>query len=404
MFYTPPKGYTDPLADKSALFKIALGLGGVDAVNSFRKMKYEEQDRLKEEQKMTALAQLADQMSGNVVPSEGMGPIQPINDPRTALARMAAIQGDPSALINYDIQQKDPMRQLEIQLKKAQLAKANKPEPLDLKKLAESYALKKAAGVQPLPEEEIGAKAWESINRGEIDYDPDTGQSRPKYNSLFDQIPQVDLDNPGLQAPALNRPPMPGEMSALSKAGELPPMPKGLYPKAQLKFQEEAVKDIFEQPEKLEEERQRAQVLKDTADEIDNIILPAIQKSRETLKRKATSGFPAQVSQYVGGTPAFALDQALDPIRSATAIGKLIQMKESSPTGASGFGSLSSPELNLLLNRVSSLKIGQSDEDMAASLDAAEEEFKRLRDKAKTGYGEIQGVQGINGWSIERVE
>ena len=70
-------------------------------------------------------------------------------------------------------------------------------------------------------------------------------------------------------------------------------------------------------------------------------------------------GLTATASLYAPGksTDADKLDSVYSTIKSVISLDKLMEMKKASPTGASGFGALSAPELQLLVDSVSALDV-----------------------------------------------
>lgn len=97
----------------------------------FDMMEKAQQDQ-EEAKKKLALARLVEQLQGQgAVPTTTgvMGPQQPAGpiDTRTALARLGQITNDPTALINYDIHQNDPLRKIQLQKAQLDLQKAQRP-------------------------------------------------------------------------------------------------------------------------------------------------------------------------------------------------------------------------------------------------------------------------------------
>lgn len=80
------------------------------------------------------------------------------------------------------------------------------------------------------------------------------------------------------------------------------------------------------------------------------------------------AGYMGNKLKDTSGTDAYALNKQLDQIKSSVALDKLMAMKQNSPTGASGFGALSAPELNLLTSNQGSLEQGQGEHRLSSKL------------------------------------
>jgi hypothetical protein len=106
-------------------------------------------------------------------------------------------------------------------------------------------------------------------------------------------------------------------------------------------------------------------------------VLRQIGMARELVNRRLAgganvlwSGVPNTESRDLAGT--------LSTIGSNITTGRLAQLKESSPTGASGFGSLTEKEGQLLRDAIAAIDQGQSDEKLLDSLNTIERRYKRL--------------------------
>lgn len=124
-----PAGYVTPFDKMGAIGKVGFVLQSMadpTTISKYQDALSEQEERQlrldairKQEQQRSALAQLSQDMvaHGSVPTMPGvMGPLQPSKglDTASALARMGAITGDPSALIDYQIQQNDPLRKLQL--------------------------------------------------------------------------------------------------------------------------------------------------------------------------------------------------------------------------------------------------------------------------------------------------
>jgi hypothetical protein len=77
-----------------------------------------------------------------------------------------------------------------------------------------------------------------------------------------------------------------------------------------------------------------------------------------------STGLAGQVLGLAGGTDAYDLEQALEPIRSNLTVETINEMKKQSPTGATGLGQIAIKELEMLQGAVRSLKKEQSQDQL----------------------------------------
>lgn len=86
-------------------------------------------------------------------------------------------------------------------------------------------------------------------------------------------------------------------------------------------------------------------------------------------KGKGSGGLGwAQLTSWIQSSDAGTLKSIIDTVNSETAIDTLKQMKAQSKTGSSGMGALSEKELDLLLSKVTSLKVGMDPKVLANNL------------------------------------
>lgn len=112
----------------------------------------------------------------------------------------------------------------------------------------------------------------------------------------------------------------------------------------------------------------------------------------EAGNRGIGSGGVAQLAKMIKSTDAGTLDSMIKKLNSAGAIETITAMKQASKTGATGFGSLSAPELDLLLSKVSVLDVGLKPEVLAKNLLEVERHWKNvLRQLGAPKTGEIMG-------------
>lgn len=107
-------------------------------------------------------------------------------------------------------------------------------------------------------------------------------------------------------------------------------------------------------------------------------ILTAIKKARAQVNGWST-GLAGQGLSNLGGTDARALMGALGTIASRLTVDKLAEMKSASPTGASGLGSLTEKEGQLLRDSVAGIDQFQDAETLLQSLDAVELHYRNMK-------------------------
>lgn len=134
-------------------------------------------------------------------------------------------------------------------------------------------------------------------------------------------------------------------------------------------------------------------------------ILSAIMKARSDLGRSGSAGFAARLPEFAQPQAAIDLAGSLNTIASRLTLDKLAQMKASSPTGASGLGSLTEREGALLRDSVAGLGQTQSPERLLENLAAVEkhyrnymalaagEDYRDPRVAAKYGIAALPGKQ-----------
>jgi hypothetical protein len=86
----------------------------------------------------------------------------------------------------------------------------------------------------------------------------------------------------------------------------------------------------------------------------------------------------------LGVTPAVDLASLLDTINSTIGIGRLLEMKEASPTGATGLGALTAPELQLLLASLGSLNQAQSADQLRRNLSRVRDYYSNVTEDLRS--------------------
>lgn len=126
-------------------------------------------------------------------------------------------------------------------------------------------------------------------------------------------------------------------------------------------------------------------------------VIEALDRARSVLSG-SSAGAAGQILSRIGGTQARDLRGALNTIASRLTIDNLQALKSSSPTGASGFGSLTEREGELLRDSVASIDQFQSRDQLEASLAQIERHYRRyyaLTEGQNPELPEVQKRYGI---------
>ncbi len=102
-----------------------------------------------------------------------------------------------------------------------------------------------------------------------------------------------------------------------------------------------------------------------------------------------SAGALGQMARGVGGTPAFDLDQALEPVRAILSFETLAEMRRNSTTGGA-LGSIAVRELELLGNTVDSLNTAQSPERVRQALGNVRSQLERTSRAIRAARSEIE--------------
>ncbi len=107
--------------------------------------------------------------------------------------------------------------------------------------------------------------------------------------------------------------------------------------------------------------------------------LKAVNRARAIIDRGRATGIVGQVGKGFWGSDAADLKGALSTIQGGIVIDQLMDLKKSSPNGASGMGALSEKEGAWLANAVSALNTDMSSDSLLDSLNAVEGSLKSMR-------------------------
>ena len=136
---------------------------------------------------------------------------------------------------------------------------------------------------------------------------------------------------------------------------------------------EKARRDLAAQQSTATPEQQKAQV-----DLSNDEILFAIQKAKHDLGAGGAAGYWARLPEGLQPQSAINLAGSLNTIASRLTLDKLAQLKQSSPTGASGLGSLTEKEGALLRDSVAALGQTQDPDRLMESLNQVERHYRNV--------------------------
>jgi len=108
-------------------------------------------------------------------------------------------------------------------------------------------------------------------------------------------------------------------------------------------------------------------------------MLRAVMRARKLVDSSTSTGVVGQIGSAFWGTDATDLKNTLETVTGNVMLDRLLQMKESSPTGASGLGALTEREGRMLANSVAPLGREMSAEQLKISLGEVEQQIKRLQ-------------------------
>lgn len=110
----------------------------------------------------------------------------------------------------------------------------------------------------------------------------------------------------------------------------------------------------------------------------------------ERLVNGNSTGFVGQLTRGVGGTRAYNLNQALEPVRAILSFETLAEMRRNSATGGA-LGSIAVRELELLGNTMRSLDTAQSEQQVRSALNTTRSQLQRTLQAIEAARAEMQG-------------
>ncbi|MCB4860794.1 hypothetical protein K7W03_14460 [Sphingobium sp. PNB] len=138
-------------------------------------------------------------------------------------------------------------------------------------------------------------------------------------------------------------------------------------------------------------------------------ILFAIQRAKADLQNGGAAGYWARLPEMFQPQSALNLAGSLNTISSRLTLDKLAQLKQASPTGASGLGSLTEKEGSLLRDSVAALGQTQDPARLMENLNAVERHYRNIKalsdgfdyrdPKVAERYGIVTAMPKIGGGS-----
>ena|SRR3990167_6419929 len=316
--------------------------------------------------------------------------------PTESLSRYAEITGDPKPLMEYQIQQNDPIKKIQLAQAQQALTDANKerlqqqnlqnmfsnpttqvsPEmtplsgygptkPATTRPLSQVEMLQKAAMIAP---ESFGASYLEAAGKPSVpkDFMLSNGQALIPDSSSPSGFRAVSV--PGLET-------------------------KEQVEREQLK----AVAALQER-----KDIDKATAYLDLMDLTQKNIVKALDVVDTSSRgRNAATGFLGWAGQLLPFTPGGDLDARLSQIKSVLSVQVIEEMKAQSKTGATGFGSLSEKELEVIQAKIGKLNPGMRAETLKENLEDIQGHLFRVSIKMRQSLPgqEKTSSGGIKWWA-----
>lgn len=154
--------------------------------------------------------------------------------------------------------------------------------------------------------------------------------------------------------------------------------------------------------EKRAEDRKSSKISADFALRSENMDMKNISGIADSLLKRAdiwTTGMAGSLGQFVPGSPQHDFARDLDTVVGESALAKLVELKNSSDTGASGLGQVTEREIAILQRARSALDQSQSPEQFKSNLrryialrKAAYENIERSYNERFGGDGQTQDL------------
>lgn len=252
------------------------------------------------------------------------------------------------AVLNQHMQAQDPMRQLQLERAQLENAALRNPTPKDTDDIRE-YNYAREQGYQGSFTDfmtDMRRAGATNVNVGG-DGAPGLGKLSPDYGYVLDPETRQPVIDPATGLP--RSAPIPGSPAAI------------------------AAEQAAAEQERLAgaQTRSDADKAETTLDATGSVL--DIMRDAET---PATGTLSRPFALY-SGTPAGKVRSYVKTLQSGVALGAMQRLKEMSATGATGFGALSAPELDLLINDIGALDPDNTEPEIFIKT------VERIRDRSR---------------------
>lgn len=174
-----------------------------------------------------------------------------------------------------------------------------------------------------------------------------------------------------------------------------PQIPSGMIPQAPTGYRFtpdgnlEAIRGGPQDQRVNETGRRRGMALQDSADNLQNV-LGALDAALPQVSGE-TTGFWGQVTRGLGGTDAYDLREALEPVVANLGFEALAEMRRNSETGGA-LGQVAVREIELLQRTVRSLDTAQSEQQLRTNMLEVRRQVARTLQAVRAAQQELQGA------------
>ena len=121
-------------------------------------------------------------------------------------------------------------------------------------------------------------------------------------------------------------------------------------------------------------------------------VLDSLDRIEEAIGEGTETGFIGTFVSYIPETDEYTLRGDIESVLANSGYNALIEARQSSDNGSSGFGQLTEKEFDALKSLVTRLKQGMKKEDFVERLAALRKGFERTRSRAKTDWNVDQWI------------
>lgn len=115
-------------------------------------------------------------------------------------------------------------------------------------------------------------------------------------------------------------------------------------------------------------------------------VLTSIDRIEEAIDEGTETGFIGTFVSYIPETDEYTLRGDIESVLASSGYNALVEARQSSDNGSSGFGQLTEKEFEALKSLVTRLKQGMKKEDFLERLSSLRKGFERTRSRAKTDW------------------